>query len=142
MRRSTPAARAGMAEDETVLRMRLELVRRSRGDAWVVLGSGRGRYHLASGFPGSRPVEPGDMVWMDAGCSVGGYWSDYSRAAVVGGTSSEQREAQALLCEATDAGVRLIRPGVPGAEIAHDVLAMDVVDAAGVAFEVFVEEAL
>ena len=113
------AARAGMGEDEIALRMRLELVRRAGGDAWVVLGSGRGRYHLAVGFPGPRPVEPGDMVWMDAGCSVGGYWSDYSRAGVVGGASAEQREAQALLQEATAAGVRLVRAGVPVAEIAH-----------------------
>ncbi|MBV9358639.1 MAG: aminopeptidase P family protein, partial [Chloroflexi bacterium] len=57
-------------------------------------------------------------VWMDAGCTVGGYWSDYSRAAVVGPPSAAQREAQALVHEATMAGVRLIRPGVPIGEIA------------------------
>jgi Xaa-Pro aminopeptidase len=58
------------------------------------------------------------MVWMDAGTSVDGYWSDYSRAAVVGGPSVAQREAQTLVQEATQAGVRLIRPGVPIAEVA------------------------
>jgi len=111
-------AHGGLTEAQIALNMRAEMLRLSGGDTSVILTSGAGNYDLATGIPGPRRVEQGDMVWMDAGCSVHGYWSDYSRAGVVGGPSAVQREAQELVHAATMAGVRLIRPGVPLAAIA------------------------
>ena len=43
---------------------------------WTIITCGEGSYDLASKVPSSRRLQPGDFVWMDAGCSFGGYWSD------------------------------------------------------------------
>jgi Xaa-Pro aminopeptidase len=87
-------------------------------DPWVLIASGPGNYVLATGAPHDRRLEPGDMLWFDAGCSVDGFWSDFSRAGVVGGPSADQREAQRRIVELTARGVAMVRPGVPVAEIA------------------------
>jgi Xaa-Pro aminopeptidase len=87
-------------------------------DPWVLIASGPGNYALATGAPHDRRLEPGDMVWFDAGCSVDGFWSDFSRAGVVGRPSADQREAQRRIVELTARGVGMVRPGVPIAEIA------------------------
>jgi Xaa-Pro dipeptidase len=66
-----------------------------------------------------RQVEPGDMVWMDAGCTVAGYYADFSRAGVIGGPAPEQRAAQQQIHDITLAGIEAIRPGVPAAVVAR-----------------------
>lgn len=80
--------------------------------------AGHGNYALATGAAVGRPFEAGEMCWMDAGFSVEGFWSDFSRAAVLGPASADQREAQRRISEITAAGVAMVRPGVPEAEIA------------------------
>ena len=66
-------------------------------------------------------LEPGDMVWMDAGCTVEGFRSDFGRAGVIGGPSAEQQDAQRQIWEVTMEGVRMARPGVPVRDIAAHV---------------------
>jgi Xaa-Pro aminopeptidase len=58
------------------------------------------------------------MLWFDAGCSVQGFWSDFSRAGVVGRPTAEQRQAQRRIVDLTARGVALVKPAVPVAEIA------------------------
>jgi Xaa-Pro aminopeptidase len=62
----------------------------------------------------------GDMLWIDLGVRAAGYWSDTCRAGVVGGPSQRQQELQRRIVEATAAGVEMIRPGVPVADIARE----------------------
>src|SRR5262249_61439506 len=78
----------------------------------------RGNYDLATGVGSGQVLEPGDMVWMDAGCTVGGCRSDFGRAGVIGGPSVDQQDAQRLIWEVTMEGVRMVRPGVPVRDIA------------------------
>ena len=66
----------------------------------------------------ARKVGKGDMVWMDAGCSVENYYADFSRAGVVGGPSPAQCAAQQRIHDITLAGMEAIRPGVPAAAVA------------------------
>ena len=54
---------------------------------WVKITSGTGNYDVLLGPGTERILEPGDMVWMDGGCAVEGMWSDFGRAAVIGGPS-------------------------------------------------------
>jgi len=61
------------------------------------------------------------MLWADLGFTADGYWSDYCRAAVVGGPSPQQIDRQRRIAEATAAGVALCRPGVAIADIAREV---------------------
>ena len=67
-------AREGMAESDIWARMRGELDRPGTGDVFLVITSGEGNYDLVTKPPEPRHVRRGDMVWMDAGCTVGGYW--------------------------------------------------------------------
>ena len=78
---------------------------------WVMMTSGRGQYQRTFGVPRDRIPEPGDMVWLDVSAIVNGYRSDYCRAAIVGGATTEQQELQDLVHRATMAGVSAIGPG-------------------------------
>ena len=88
---------------------------------WVLVTSGVGNYELATGAPMDRELQAGDMLWFDAGCRVEGFWSDFSRAGVIGKATASQREAQRAIIELTAQGVAMVRPGVPVADIAASV---------------------
>jgi Xaa-Pro aminopeptidase len=111
------AASAGMTEEDVARMMAIASIEMGGASPFMLITSGPGNYDYVSKGPSPRRVEPGDMVWMDSGCSVGGYWSDFSRAGVVGGPSEEQRRAQAAVHEATMAGVAVIRPGATTGEV-------------------------
>jgi Xaa-Pro aminopeptidase len=111
-------ATVGQPGRRIVDRMTSEMIRRGGADPWVLSSFGPGSYELPTEVPPEAPVRRGDMLWIDAGCAVGGYWSDFSRAAVVGPPSAEQLEAHAAVHGVTEAAVGLIRPGRPVAEIA------------------------
>jgi Xaa-Pro aminopeptidase len=111
-------ARAGVTEVEVAHRMRLEMVAAGGADAWVGLTSGTGNYDTILGFGTGRELEPGDMLWMDAGCSFGGFCSDFGRAGVVGGASREQLDAHAAIVDITQRAVAMVRPGALVSEIA------------------------
>ena len=70
--------------------MQTNLRRGGGGALFLAITSGDGNYDLVTKQPEDRRLERGDMVWMDAGCTVSGYWSDFSRAALVGAPSAEQ----------------------------------------------------
>jgi Xaa-Pro aminopeptidase len=89
------------------------------GETFLAITSGPGSYDLVSKPPNGRVLENGDMVWMDAGCRVAGYWSDYSRAGVAGAPSHLQELAQEKVHQITTAAIQQIRPGVRCSEIAR-----------------------
>jgi Xaa-Pro aminopeptidase len=59
------------------------------------------------------------MVWMDCCCRIAGYWSDFSRAAVIGSPSAEQVNAQEAIHRVTSDAVKMVRPGIPASSIAR-----------------------
>lgn len=115
------ASRGGQQEREVVQRLAVEHMRRGGGPGWGAITSGPGNYDVVLGPGSDRILEPGDMVWMDGGCSVEGLWSDFGRAGVVGGPSPEQRDLQRLVHELTMEGVAMLRPGTPLREVAAHV---------------------
>ena len=116
--RTFAESRNGEIDRAIAQRMRSEMADLGGTDPSVVIASGPGNYEMATGVPLDRRVEAGDMVWMDCQCSVDGFWSDFSRAGVIGGPTAEQEEAQRLIIDATEAGVSLVGPGVPVADVA------------------------
>ena len=117
--RTFAAARGGMTEAEVARLMTVASHEAGGGNPWVLITSGAGNYDLASKLPSSRKLQRGDVVWMDSGCAVAGYWSDFGRAGAVGGPTPEQRDLQARIHEITMLGVEAIRPGVTTGEIAR-----------------------
>lgn len=74
-------------------------------------GSRSGLKHV---FPTSRKLERGDMVFLDIGCTHGGYWTDTSRCAIVGRPSDSQR---VMLESALEIEERIIASAKPGVAI-------------------------
>lgn len=118
-RRVLPGRLAGSTERDVARRINAAAIDAGAdGTGWVALTSGPDGYERFVGAPRERVIESGDMVWADLGVRVAGYWSDYCRAAVVGGPSARQSELQHAVVEATNAGIAAARPGVPVAEVA------------------------
>jgi len=75
---------------------------------------------------GDRVIEAGELVVIDAGCTLGGYSSDYTRTFATGELDGEAREAYEVVLAAQRAGLDAIRAGVSGLEA--DAAARRVVD--------------
>lgn len=112
-------AREEMLESDIYVHMYAQLSRPGTGGVFLVVTSGEGNYDLVTKPPEPRPLHRGDMLWMDAGCAVGGYWSDYSRAGVAGPPSGEQRRLQEAVHRITADAIAQIRPGVLCSTIAR-----------------------
>jgi len=62
-------------------------------------------------------IRCGEFVRIDAGCSYGGYLSDFSRSLFVGEPDAEARSAYDAVHEALTAGVKAARPGVTNTQL-------------------------
>ena len=89
------------------------------GDRFLHIVSGTGNYEMPNKPIGTRRVQAGDMVWFDSGCTISGYWSDFSRGGVVGEPSAEQAAAQEALHEITWDAIRQVRPGITASSLAR-----------------------
>jgi Xaa-Pro dipeptidase len=112
------AARAGTTDRAAAIAVQGHMTGAGASDPWVAIAAGRGNYDLATGVGSGQVLEPGDMVWMDVGCTVNGFRSDFGRAGVIGAPSADQQDAQRRIWEVTMEGVRMTRPGVPVRDIA------------------------
>lgn len=83
------------------------------------------------GRAGDRTIGKSELVVVDAGCSVGGYTSDYTRTFATGPLDGRMRDAYAVVSLAHDAALGGIRAGLPGVEA--DALAREIVDASELA---------
>ncbi|MCL5045544.1 MAG: Xaa-Pro peptidase family protein [Actinobacteria bacterium] len=120
-----PKIRAGLTEGEIARMLRIAMLEAGAEEpGFVIMCSGRENYVRGSARPANRRIGAvqGEMAWIDLSAQYGGYYSDFSRAGVVGGPTDEQKRLQQLVYEVTQAGVRLIEPGRPVAEIARTCL--------------------
>lgn len=84
---------------------------------------------MPHGVPSDKPLEAGDFVTMDFGCTVEGYCSDMTRTVAVGYATDEMRRVYDVVLEAQRAGIAAARPGVSGREV--DRAARAVIEQAG-----------
>jgi Xaa-Pro dipeptidase len=110
--------RRGMTEAGVARAMRGALGECGAQGGWANCVAGRGQYNRIDGVPREQVIEPGELVFLDAGASVGGYWADFSRAGVLGRPSAHQDGQQQRVRRATQAGVRALRAGRPLADVA------------------------
>ena len=116
--RPTPL-RPGMTERALAGALQALLAEEGAQSSWIWLVSGRGEYGRVDGVIRERSVQAGDLVFVDMGANVGGYWADYSRSCVLGGRpTASQRAMQQRVIAATAAGVAAIRPGVRACDVA------------------------
>ena len=79
--------------------------------------------------PGERVIERGDLVVIDFGGRVSGYYSDTTRTFAVGEPTAEQKEIYEVVRAANQAGRDAVRPGVAAEEI--DRASRSLIDDAG-----------
>lgn len=95
---------------------------------FAIVGSGPN-----SAFPhhhtGVRRTQPGEPVLCDLGSRVDGYCSDITRMAFLGTPPARYREIHAIVAEAVEAALAVIRPGVPVKEV--DLAARKTIERAG-----------
>lgn len=95
------------------------------------------RYIIASGERGALPhglasgrrAAKGDMVMIDFGCCVGGYWSDMTRTVCIGKPSSRKKEIYGIVRHAQESALKAVKPGKKVSEI--DSAAREIIAAAG-----------
>lgn len=76
---------------------------------------------VAHAIPGKRPFQSGDVVKLDFGVIVDGYYGDAARTVIVGNASIEQRRLVATTQKSLDAAIAVMRPGSRLGDIAASV---------------------
>ncbi len=114
LRRGWRCLRVGMTERELQRRMAVAMLESGADKVqWLPIHSGPGNYAKFTMEPTGRRFRPGDMVWVDAGVTTNGYWSDFNRIAAVEKATPVQRDAYRTIWEITRACIEAVRPGIP-----------------------------
>lgn len=77
----------------------------------LIFLAGPERYRQVVQPASDRPIGPGEQVWLDGGCSVGGYRADFIRSGVIGRLSESSERYYDIAVDALDAGVKALGPG-------------------------------
>lgn len=112
--------RAGDSEADAARKMRLELIARGADNVpFIAACSGPGGYDQI--IVGSRPrrLSPGDVLFIDTGATVDGYFCDFDRNYAIGEPSDAVRDAHEKLWQATEAGIAACRPGARASDLAR-----------------------
>jgi Xaa-Pro dipeptidase len=100
----------GMTQYELSENMTAAMSRLGGREPWALVGLGQ-----ASAFPhgtaSPQQLMQGDIVLLDAGCSVQGYQSDLTRTTVFGKPTARQTEVWNLERRAQDAALAAAQPG-------------------------------
>jgi methionyl aminopeptidase len=78
---------------------------------------------VVHGIPGSRKLREGDIVGLDLGCIVDGFFGDAARTVAVGRVSEEAARLMAVTRDALFAGIDACHPGKRVGDIGHAVQA-------------------
>jgi methionyl aminopeptidase len=76
---------------------------------------------VVHGIPGNRPLQDGDIVGLDLGAVVDGYYGDAARTVAVGRVSDEALQLMRITEEALHKGIAQCWPGKRVGDIGHAV---------------------
>ena len=104
--------RVGMSEHEVGALLKADILSRGADKTpFMAVESGRSGYDKIITGPSHRRLEPGDLLFIDTGSTLNGYWCDFDRHFAVGHLADEARHAHELVYLATEAGLNAVRPG-------------------------------
>ena len=102
----------GMPLDEVFRQFRLAAIGAGADDAPYVVGAAdQGGYADVISPPSRRPLQCGDVLMLDTGCTWDGYFCDFDRNWAIGCASDQARRAYDVLWRATQAGIEAAKPG-------------------------------
>jgi Xaa-Pro aminopeptidase len=116
MEKALRQAKAGMTELELATAISTEIIAGGGIARFVVVTTGE-RGALADAYATRAKLRPGDLVRVDVGCTVDGYWADTARTAVVGEPTREQQARYDALLDGERAELALARPGVTAGDL-------------------------
>lgn len=90
---------------------------------FILVTSGAENYHVLSGKPTARKLNRDDMIWIDMGAVVDGYWSDFCRAAYFGKPTPALEDGQKMILGVNDAMIAATKPGEPLRKVAEAAVA-------------------
>lgn len=126
-----PDIRPGITEKQVASKLSAELL--ARGSAPELPFSPIAAFGEASAnphaVPSDRELAEGDLILIDWGANVEGYFSDLTRMFSYGEPSGEAREIVDVVCSASQAARSAAGPGVAAADV--DRAARSVIEAAG-----------
>ena len=120
----------GMTEQEVATLLMMNLLRGgSDGVPFAPLVQSGPNSASPHGATSSRRLETGDLLLIDYGAAVGGYFSDITRTFAIGELAPELTRVHEIVREANAAGRAAARPGVPCQDV--DRSARRVIEEAG-----------
>lgn len=125
-----PYVKAGASERDVAAELMVRLYRGGSGELpfQPIVASGENGA-LPHAFVTDRKIQPGDLITIDWGASVNGYFSDLTRTYAIGEIDPELRKAYEAVREANAAGRAAASPGKTGQDV--DRAARGVIAAAG-----------
>ena len=84
---------------------------------YLVGGAGQGGYGDVISPAGTTPLLDGDVLMLDTGATLAGYFCDFDRNFAIGRPDDAVRSAYARVHEALEAGLEAARPGIACCEL-------------------------
>ncbi len=116
MARALDSARPGMTELELSTVISAEIIAGGGIPRFVVVTAGD-RSALADAYATQTKLSKGDLLRLDVGCTVEGYWADTARTAVIGEPTAEQQQRYDALRAGELAELEKARPGVTAGDL-------------------------
>lgn len=105
-------ATAGMPLESVFREFRRTAIGHGADDAPYVVGAAdQGGYADVISPPSRRPLQSGDILMMDTGCTWDGYFCDFDRNWAIGKADDNAKRAYDVLYRATEAGIDAARVG-------------------------------
>jgi len=102
----------GRTEREICRDLTVDMFRRGiHAVPFIAAASGQGGYPEIISSPSDRPLADGDILIVDVGATVHGYFADFDRNLGFGKISNQALEAHDAVWQATEAGIRAAKPG-------------------------------
>ncbi len=104
---------AGESQRQICKKLRIDLLNRGADDTpYMIAGSGPGGYDSIIMGPTDNIVTNGDVLIIDTGTVIDGYFSDFDRNYGFGKVNDNVMQAYRTVYNATEAGLQIARPGV------------------------------
>lgn len=111
-----PNIKEGMKEDDLARMLYTQMIEQGAEKPGFTVINSRTK-EIRIGHPSSQVLKKNEIIWVDAGCIYKGYWSDFSRNAVIGSASANQIKCHDLLVEITRRCADFVKPNIRISEI-------------------------
>lgn len=104
--------------NEAFRAFKIALLQEGAEDVPYLVGAvGQGGYSDVISPPDARPLQAGDVLMLDTGASLQGYFSDFDRNFAIGYSNDASKLAYEDLWQATEVGLQIARAGVTCAKL-------------------------